>query len=146
MTNGYVKLFSTILASSIWSEDDRTRLVWITMLVLMDGDGQVKGSVPGLAHFARVPVDDCRVALEKFMEPDPETVTQEYDGRRIEVIEGGWRILNAGKYREMMSLDQRREYWRKKKRESREKFGRATKEMTIKEVLHQKRRIEAELE
>lgn len=146
MTNGYVKLFSTILASSIWSEDDRTRLVWITMLVLMDSEGQVKGSVPGLAHFARVPVEDCRMALAKFMEPDPETVTQEHDGRRIEAIEGGWRILNAGKYREMMSLDQRREYWRKKKQESRDKFSKATKGMTIKEVVRQKQRIEADFE
>ena len=42
MTNGYAKIFSTILASSIWTEDDRTRLVWITMLVMSDGNGIVK--------------------------------------------------------------------------------------------------------
>lgn len=141
MTNGYAKIFSTILASSIWSEDDRTRLVWITMLVMMDSDGQVKGSVPGLAHFARVPVEDCQRALAKFIAPDPASATKTNDGRRVEEIDGGWKILNHAKYRDMMSLEERQAYWRRKKKESREKYAKATAGMTTRQLMHHTNKV-----
>lgn len=118
---GYTKLFNTILASTIWREDDRTRIVWITMLAAADRDGVVEASVPGLADFARVPVEDCRRALEALSRPDPDSRSKEYSGRRIEPVEGGWRLLNHAKYRAKMNSDDRREYLRKKQAEYRKR-------------------------
>lgn len=101
----YTKLFNSIVTSTIWTEDDRTRIVWITMLAIADKNGEVQGSIPGLARIAGVPVDDCRAAIRKFLSPDPDSRTKDDEGRRIEEIDGGWHLLNFRKYREMASKE-----------------------------------------
>lgn len=117
--NGYTKLFSSILASTIWREQNHVRLVWITMLAMADKDGVCEASVPGLADLARVPITDCEDALRVLAAPDPYSRTSEHEGRRIEPIDGGWLLLNHAKYREKMNLEDRREYLRQKQAESR---------------------------
>ena len=96
---GYTKLFNSILASTIWRADDKTRIVWITLLAMADKHGVAEGSVPGLADFARVSVPACRRALEALAAPDPDSRSQEHDGRRIQAVDGGWQLLNYDKYR-----------------------------------------------
>ena len=97
---GFTKLFSSIVMSSIWSEDDKTRIIWITMIAICDAQGHVEASVPGLAYTARVSLEDCERALGILSSPDPYSRTKEAEGRRIEDIDGGWRIINYAKYRE----------------------------------------------
>ena len=116
---GYTKLFNSILASTIWREDDKTRIVWITLLAMADKYGVAEGSVPGLADFARVSLQDCENALERLQSPDKHSRTKEHDGRRIEVVAAGWRIINHAKYRAKMGADERREYLKLKQREYR---------------------------
>ena len=106
---GYTKLFSEIVMSTVWREKDTTRLVWITMLALRNRHHVVEGSVPGLADCARVSIKACRSALKVLSEPDPDSRSQELDGRRIEEVDGGWFIINGEKYRRKMSEDERRE-------------------------------------
>ncbi len=118
--SSYTKLFSSIVTSTIWREDDKTRIVWITMLALKNRHGQVAGSVPGLAAMANVSTEDCRAALVRLSEPDPDSRSKEFDGRRIEAMDGGWQVLNHGKYRDAMSKDERAAYqaaWQKKYRQ-----------------------------
>lgn len=95
----FTKLFNSITESTIWSEPDHTRLVWITMLAMSDHAGRVWGSIPGLANRARVPLEKCEEALRSLMSPDKYSRTKEHEGRRIEDIDGGWRLLNHAKYR-----------------------------------------------
>lgn len=121
MSESYTKLFSSILSSSIWGEDDRTRLVWITMLALCDRHGEVGASVVGLARLAGVPLADCEAAIAKFLAPDPYSRTEANEGRRIEKIGGGWRLLNYEHYREARDLDERRAQDRERKRRQRER-------------------------
>ena len=116
----YTKLFSSIVTSTIWTEDDKTRIVWITMLALADKNGEVQASIPGLARIAGVSVSDCEIAIGKFLAPDPYSRTSDDEGRRIEVIEGGWVLINHAKYREMASRDEQREAEAKRKRRYRE--------------------------
>src|SRR5882672_4790195 len=104
----YTKLWSHILNSTIWNEDDQTRLVWITMLALSDMGGYVAGSIPGLAHQARVPLPACEKALITLKSPDLYSRTKEHEGRRIVEVEGGWTILNYEKHREAAAEDLRR--------------------------------------
>lgn len=106
---GYTKLFSSITDSTVWREPDRTRLVWITMLAMADADGYVAASVPGLADRARVPLGDCLTALDAFRAPDEWSRTKEYEGRRIMDVDGGWQLLNHGKYRAIQDAEHRRE-------------------------------------
>lgn len=117
--NGYTKLFGSIIASTIWREDDKTRIVWITMLAMANKDGNVEASVPGLADMARVKIKECEAALMKLMSPDEYSRSREFDGKRIEEIDGGWHLLNHGKYRAKMNADDRREYLTKKQAERR---------------------------
>lgn len=119
MAETYTKLFSTIVRSSVWLEDDQTLRVWVTMLALADRDGYVGASVGGLAHQARVPEEKTRAALAKFLAPDPDSRSQEHEGRRIEVADRGWLILNHERFRDMRDEEAVRVYERDKKRRQR---------------------------
>lgn len=98
--SNFTPLYGSILTSTIWTEDSNTRLVWITMLAMADASGYVGASVPGLANLARVPLEDCRKALEKFQSPDPDSRTKDREGRRIEPANGGWKLINYEAHRE----------------------------------------------
>lgn len=93
MAINYTILKSSIVNSSIWNEDSDTRVVWITMLALRNKDGEIFASVGGLAHQARVSRENTERALEKFKLPESDSSSRD-DGRRIEEIVGGWRLLN----------------------------------------------------
>ena len=98
---GYTTLFSSIVTSAIWRFDDKTRIVWITMLALADRNGMVKASVPFLADMARVSRMDCDAALYKLSRPGEDRV--------VEQVDGGWFMVSYGKYRPLISADQKRE-------------------------------------
>lgn len=134
----YTKLFHRILSSSIWEEDDKTRLVWITLMASTDSSGCVIGTLAKLARDARVDVESCQRAIDKFLAPDPSSLTAAHEGRRIELVEGGWRLLNHEKYRLMMDAERKREYFRNKRREYREKARQHHKGQTLKEVAREK--------
>lgn len=119
--DGFTKLFSSILTSSIWSEDNNTRILWITMLACTDKDGFCQAAVPGLAAIARLTVADTVAALAKLEGPDPFSRTQDHEGRRIEKIDGGWMVLNHAKYRDRDRAEKRREYQEDLMRERRAK-------------------------
>jgi hypothetical protein len=101
----YTKLFNSIVTSTIWTEDDKTRIVWITMLAMSDQNGEVHASVPGLARVSGVSLADCEAALVKLSGPDAYSRTPDNEGRRISPIDGGWELLNHRKYRAMASRE-----------------------------------------
>lgn len=110
---GYTKLFGSLLASTIWREDDKVRIVWITLLAMADQRGVAEGSIPGIADLARVSIEDCEKALARLQEPDRYSRSPEHDGRRVRAVEGGFLVLNHGKYRERLNAEERREYQRR---------------------------------
>lgn len=112
MSRAFTKLFSSITESTVWCEPLATRIVWITMLAMADRQGRVFASIPGLANRARVEVEEAEQAILRFLEPDRYSRTPDHEGRRIEPIDGGWRLLNYAKYREMRDEEARREYQR----------------------------------
>jgi hypothetical protein len=118
-TKPFTKLFASIVTSSIWTEDAPTRVLWVTMLAICDADGDVWASVGGLARTAGITREECEAGLAKFLAPDPDSRTQDNEGRRIVVIDGGWRLLNYKKYRQLGRTEDRREYFAEKKREQR---------------------------
>lgn len=119
MTAGYTKLFSSIVASTIWQESKETKVVWITMLAMKNRDQVVESSIPGLAKMAGVTIPECESALKVLSSPDEYSRSREFEGRRIEAVDGGWRILNGEKYRQKMGADERREYKARKQAEYR---------------------------
>lgn len=119
--NGYTKLFSTILTSTIWQEPIEVKVLWITMLALSDKNGYVSGSIPGLAHVAGISLEACQKGIQCLSSPDSFSRTKIEDGRRIRETDGGWELVNHAKYRVLLSAEERKEYNRRKQQEHRER-------------------------
>jgi hypothetical protein len=100
----YNKLFTKILDSSIWLESTPTRIVWLTMIAVMDEHGFAQfAAVRNVAHRARVTVKEAEDALHKLESPDPESSDPDNEGRRLERVPGGWLVLNAEKHRQLVT-------------------------------------------
>lgn len=82
-------------------------VLWIAMLALKDKDHVVRASVPGLAARAKISPALCDQYLERLMGPDKYSQSQAFEGRRIEAVEGGWRILNGQYYQDLLAKEQR---------------------------------------
>jgi hypothetical protein len=113
--DSYTKLFSSILDSSVWSEDKDTKILWITMLAKKDINGDINAAVPGLAKAAGLTIPECEAALEKLMSPDPHSKTPDYEGRRVLKIDDRYKIVNHEKYRNMLSPNSRADYHRERR-------------------------------
>lgn len=109
MHDRYSKLFSSIVTSSIWVADHHTFKVWIAMLAMQDSDGYVAGALPGFANLCGITLEQMQEAEAVLLGPDPYSRTPDHEGRRIERVPGGWRVLNAAKYDAMIDLAERRE-------------------------------------
>lgn len=77
------------------------KVVWISMMAMADAEGCVMASVPGLADAARVSLEQCQEALLVLGSPDPWSRTKALEGRRIVEVDGGWKLVNYKKYREL---------------------------------------------
>lgn len=121
MSDTYTKLFSSITESTVWGEPYSTRIVWVAMLAMSDAKGNVYGSIPGLARRANVTVQEAELALAAFMSPDQYSRTKDEDGRRIEEVDGGWKLINHAKYSAVRNAEERAAYkrdWDRKNRPS----------------------------
>lgn len=104
--SGYVKLFGSLLASSLMGEALPTRWLFVVMLAMADRDGIVEASVPGLAHLARITIAECEKALAVLAAPDPHSRNPIRDGRRIEATAGGWRLVTYEHFRDKGTSDE----------------------------------------
>ena len=117
--SGYNKIVPGIVDSSIWDADAEVRIVWITFIATKDMDGFVKGTPKSIARKANVSFEKAQEAIEIFEKPDPLSSTPDNEGRRIERVDGGWKVLNSDKYREEGMTEANRADWCKKKAEGR---------------------------
>ena len=116
-SGNWTKLYGNTIYSTVWQEPPAIRCVWITMLAISDFEGYVGASVPGLAKAANVSMEETLAALERFQGPDEFSRTKEHDGRRIEEVDGGWRILNFVAHRD--GNENQRDKWARQKRQQR---------------------------
>lgn len=131
----YNKIFTKILDSSIWLEPDATRIVWLTCIAAMDEDGFCAFAAPAnLARRANVDPKKCAAALSTLESPDPNSSDPEHDGRRLERVPGGWVVLNAAKYRELVTREFSRENTRIRVKRHRDKRNTQTVTETLQTV------------
>lgn len=130
---GFTKLFSGLVHSTVWREEMHVKVLWITMLALTDRNGHVAASLPGLADAARITLEQAQDGLARLSAPDPYSRTKLYEGRRVEEIDGGWKILNYAKYRELRNKDERRLSNREAVARHRSK---KSKSLTVSDVSH----------
>lgn len=118
----WAPLFSRIVDSSIWQEDDYVIKVFLTMLAKKDKDHIVRGNAYMIAAWAKKDEATVLKALKVLMSPDTRRIEkQPFDGRRIEKVEDGYLVLNGDKYRKMLSESvkrQRKRAWANDKRAS----------------------------
>jgi hypothetical protein len=74
-------------------------LVWVVLLVLADYQGNVFAPAVELAEKSGVTLEECLAAVEELKAPDKWSRSQAREGRRIEEVGGGWRVLNYSRYR-----------------------------------------------
>ena len=118
----YNKIFTKILDSSVWLEATPTRIVWITLIAAMDEHGFCAFAAPGnVASRARVTDQEAVAALHTLESPDTVSPGQPNDGRRLERVPGGWMVLNAAKYRDLVTRAQVQASTRERVRKFREK-------------------------
>lgn len=126
----YAKLFSReVLMSSLTQyQPVENRGVFFMLIAAADKNGYVLGDDESIARVINVPMPTFSKALEAMMAPDAKSKSKEYDGRRIIRLEDspGLFIVNYEKYSGIGSDEQRREYFRVKKAESRAKAKAAT--------------------
>lgn len=123
---GYAKLHSSIFGSSISAADVPTRLIWHYLLIASNKDGYVAGTNEFLARLFNVTEKQLEAALEFLQQPDPNSTSEEEEGRRI--IRTGpneWHLVNHEKYRNMKDLDEIREQARERQAKKRKEGRRA---------------------
>jgi hypothetical protein len=119
----FAKLDSGIVDSSLWAAPDHVVRVWIAILAKKDHLGIVKMAPSALRRLSNIFDDSNGIkfqeAINVLESPDPESRTPDFEGRRIEKIEGGWKVLNHKLYRKYSYSDdpaaiRQREYRKKK--------------------------------
>lgn len=141
----YVKLDCGMVDSTIWVERE-AREIFITALLMAEPRefkepvpqirvrsieptgfmapagwyGFVDAAGPGIARRAIMDYEEGLRALEALGEPDPESRSSDFEGRRMIRIDGGYLILNYMKYREKdhTAAERAQRYRQRKKEES----------------------------
>lgn len=138
----FVKLDTGILDSTLWVDREQ-REIFITALLLAEPFelrepaaqlevraiketgfvvppgwyGIVRAAGIGIARRAMVDQELARVALEKLGSADPESRSEEFDGRRLVRVNGGFIVLNFMKYRDRdHTAAERVQRWRDRKK------------------------------
>jgi hypothetical protein len=111
----FSKLDSGITKSSLWSEPLHVRVVFVSFLAEKDENGFVSAAYSSMQRICNVNKEQFDEAIRILESPDPESRTEDFEGRRLQKIEGGWIVLNHEKYRlnEEVKKEKHREYMRK---------------------------------
>jgi hypothetical protein len=108
---------------------DHVRLLFITLLALSDRDGIVYGSRSGLMRAAMIDLDAAEEhdPWRILMGPDDDSSdlmrNPENEGRRIEEIPGGFKIINYTYYRSLRDAEDRKAQNREAQQRHREKIS-----------------------
>jgi len=120
MNTNWTPFWSDILTSSLWSlgkpqlpEEERERgknakLLFLTMIALANQEGFVSAAIDGLADQARLTEEETLEALKILESPDKKSRNKEHDGRRVEEVDGGWRITGYARHWERVQAEKRR--------------------------------------
>jgi hypothetical protein len=100
--SGYTPVFDTVFQGTLCGKYPDLP-VWLVLLALQQRGGIIDAHPSYIATISGLPQADIEAAIKRFCEPDPASRTADFDGRRLEPIEGagfGWRVLNHRKYQE----------------------------------------------
>ena len=110
----YAKLFGRIAQSSLMEEDVEVRYCFMMLLAIADSTGDVIGTDIALARTVNLPLNTFRSCVAELMEPDKDSNSQVFEGRRIVLSENGrgYQVVNYVTYRQIKTNDEKRAYMR----------------------------------
>ncbi len=109
MRQQYTPIFAKVLASRLWALSPATRCVWLWLELRCDPEGYMCTDVAGVAIGAHVTGSEAREALEVLSLEDADADPQDpHQGRLIERVPGGWRVLGFEEARELAKAEGRR--------------------------------------
>jgi hypothetical protein len=110
----FVKIYGSILQSSLLLLPVHVRWCFVAMLAAAKADGRVRTpSVRTLAHLVNLTPEETESALAILEAPDPDSTTPDHEGRRVIREQGCWFVVNHKLYREHRSKRQIAEAARK---------------------------------
>ncbi len=108
MRQQYTPIFRSILTSRVWALSPAHRCVWMWLQLHADPEGYVCADVTGVAMGARVTGTEAREALELLALPDADAEPDDpHEGRIIERVSKGWRVLDYEASRELAKREAR---------------------------------------
>lgn len=123
----FAKLDGDITESSLWSQPEHVRVVWIAFLAKKDEHGFVHASYTGMQRVSNLKNDESgekfKSAIECLESPDPDSKTKAFDGRRIQRVDGGWIVLNHELYRLKESVKKEQTRLRVRKYRENQRLG-----------------------
>lgn len=132
-------MFKSIFDGSLYGQFEPT-VVFMAMLVIAEREGIVDMTPEAIAARCGYPLNIVLRGIAELEKPDPRSRTPDEDGRRIIRLEEGrdwgWRLTNYEKYEKIRSAEERREYFRLKKKEQRAKI-KASEMSTSVHTVHQ---------
>jgi hypothetical protein len=116
----YGKLFDSAYTGSMFGAGMNVFAVWAYAIAVADRHGYVELNPRFVAAQLGGTDKEVEDAIAYLESPDPESRSNEEEGRRI-VHEGAfqYRIVNYKKYTDMVDVDTRRAIWREEKRRQR---------------------------
>jgi uncharacterized phage protein (TIGR02220 family) len=96
---GFTKLDEGILQSSIMAENSDVFKTFIAILAACKQDGVARVSSIYLASVCHLPLDVVDKAIATLEAPDPRSRSLVEKGRRIRRVDGGYFVINHGRYR-----------------------------------------------
>ncbi len=118
--NTWAPVFSKIVDSSLWLEDDLVVKVFLTLLAKKDADQIVRANAFMIGQWSKKTEKEALEALRVLSSPDKKRIEpQPHEGRRIKKVDDGWLILNGQFYEDMMRKINRRAYKAAKESERR---------------------------
>src|SRR5580704_18133792 len=101
--NTWAPVFSKIVDSSLWREDDYVVKVFLSMLAKKDADHVVRANAFMIGEWSKKTEKEALSALRVLASPDTNRIEpQPFDGRRIKKVDGGWLVLNGQFYEDLM--------------------------------------------
>lgn len=120
----FAKIFQTIYDGTLGTKGPWQALVTFQqMLILADRSGVVDMTPEAISRRTTIPLDIIRVGITELEKPDAASRLPNQQGRRIVRLAShrawGWSIVNYDHYHKLRSVEDRKEYFREKQRESR---------------------------
>ena len=116
------KAFASMYTGSMMGAGAHVFAVWTYAIANAGRNHAVHLNPDHLAMVIGMTVDEAKTALEFLLSPDPKSQSPAEDGRRLRHDGGYWySLVNGPHYRGIRDEADRREYFRVKKQESRER-------------------------